>query len=505
MSCAYSLGYSFKLLAIIIFTIYSFPHSVGVEDLIGFEANESYCTYLSKINCEVVESREGNGSFAVKMPINLMKPSIMYALVSGPGEISFEWKQSSSIADLVFYEENDTKSQKNCPITDILISSGKYHIDSGIHKIIWKYEFRENAGLYSTNSALTSIAWIDNIHLEGLKFYNGLQFSPDRPAVYGPDVVQVGSQYAYSAYAVDRNDDMIKYNFLWGDGSKNETDYCVPGMQSQAFHTWVIPGSYKMMVTAIDSNNGSSIPFNLTLTVSHREEKIFYPGKELDSKIKNIRHAKFYLEGRRFHKKIYIGNSTNNITINPFGGLPAHSTVIDGSGGDYCVHLLDTSNITIENMWFNSALSGIIIERCNNIKVIGNKFTNLKYGIIINQSSGIIIKDNIINLSRLDSVGIGLIYSNSTNFDRNIFRNNSFNLPENSFSISSLNCYGNEFYIDGGVKRFSEDEIECGLTGRTYRCYSNIDKRYFDLDLFKGDASADFSNSYLPGAGGSIL
>ena len=73
--------------------------------------------------------------------------------------------------------------------------------------------------------------------------------TPSRPS--GPTSGYPGSYYTYSSVAIDPEDDNIRYQFDWGDGSITITDWKASGATASASHTWD-PGYYYVKVRAQD-------------------------------------------------------------------------------------------------------------------------------------------------------------------------------------------------------------------------------------------------------------
>jgi parallel beta-helix repeat protein len=473
---------------------------------IGFEGREGSNSYFEKSsNCGIVESKEGNGSWALKMPIDSKESGSVFVCVCGKGgEISFKYKQPSTIADLLFYEEGDPKPTE-CPRSVDLVSSQLFSIDPGRQKLIWEYKFRKNTGLACDSNAIMSTAFIDDIRFTGdIKFCDcnmkEPEHPPSKPNVEGPSDVTVGSVYMYSALSNVINNTEVKYIFKWGDNSQNETNYCLPSSEIKEPHVWRKPGVYQMSVSAISSiNNMTSFPYNITIKVNPKEESINYPGDDINNKINNTNYTIFYLEEGHYKNTLYIGPSTNNITIKSFPNYRAHSSVIDGLNKSYCIYIFNTSNITLENILFTNANILIKIYNSSNIKIIGNKFTNFKkYGVMILNSAIFTIEDNKLSSMGTNCGGILIADSNSTTSHASIVRNNSIELPEKSFSIFLKRSCGINLYLNKNIKSFKEDDIECGIIdenrARTYRCNNS---RTFELNLSDRNGLENFCSNII--------
>jgi hypothetical protein len=82
----------------------------------------------------------------------------------------------------------------------------------------------------------------------------GPNYPPDAPSLpAGPAMVKksVGAYFASSA--LDRNDDSVRYQFYWGDGThSNWGSFLIPGRPDSLSHAWSRTGTYNVQVRAKD-------------------------------------------------------------------------------------------------------------------------------------------------------------------------------------------------------------------------------------------------------------
>ena len=473
-----------------------------------------YISNFIKFNCDIVGSEEVEGEYSIKMPINLRTSSSISAFVCGPGTISFEWEQPCSIADLTFYEEGSNEPPKFCPKSDKPTPFGPYPISPGRHKIVWEYKFRERAGIGIDNPVLTSIGWIKDIHMKGVKFCDGpidseKKHKPSLPYVEGSKASTVGSLCNYSAISVDTSGGVIRYIFDWGDGLRNVTEAFSSAIEANMSHTWMMPGSYKLGVIAINGDNYRSDTSYENIEISPRNEYIHYPATDFDKKLNHSNYTIFYLEDGHYDKSMYIGENANNIAICSFPRSYAVSPIdeslnmgpaFDSLNGDFCIHLHNTSNIAIEGINFYNGNYSLIIENCKNIKVIGNRFFSFKKaGILLVNSSAIIIKNNVIRSDNINCKGIIFANSNSTSLNPTIVRDNSYELSDSGRCVSLAKSCGNALYMDNNITVFKEDELECGLIGDgIYNCAND---ETLELKKINNYNKMKFCNSLIPNYG----
>ena len=67
-----------------------------------------------------------------------------------------------------------------------------------------------------------------------------------------------GISYTYFTSSTDADGDKVKYIFNWGDGNTSETELLGSGTTGSESYTWNSPGTYFIMVRAIDSNGALS-------------------------------------------------------------------------------------------------------------------------------------------------------------------------------------------------------------------------------------------------------
>ncbi len=137
---------------------------------------------------------------------------------------------------------------------------------------------------------------------------------PLRPAApEGPSTGYVQTEYTFTAVTTDPNEEMISYQFTWGDGTETEWSPYVPsGTPVSATHKWNLPATYQVRVRARDTKNATT---DLSPGHAIKIEKQPTPELQIDS-IKGGIGVSAVLQN--------IGNAaaTNiNYTISLSGGL----------------------------------------------------------------------------------------------------------------------------------------------------------------------------------------
>lgn len=85
-----------------------------------------------------------------------------------------------------------------------------------------------------------------------------LNQNPTDPTVTGDMEGSVDTNYTYSAVSTDADDDNIKYEFVWGDGTNTTTDFADNNTAANATHQWSSADLYVVKVSAEDSQGGVS-------------------------------------------------------------------------------------------------------------------------------------------------------------------------------------------------------------------------------------------------------
>jgi len=76
--------------------------------------------------------------------------------------------------------------------------------------------------------------------------------------ITGKKVLNINKNYSFSAYSYNDDNDSLKYNFSWGDGSFNQTDFVDNGTNVERMHSWKTRGAYTIKVSVTDENNATS-------------------------------------------------------------------------------------------------------------------------------------------------------------------------------------------------------------------------------------------------------
>jgi len=82
----------------------------------------------------------------------------------------------------------------------------------------------------------------------------------------------VGVKYVYSTYTNDSDGDSVRYEFNWGDGSKNMTGWIDSGKEIGVYHSWKKEGTYKVRVRAFDGISWSEWSEELKVVVKNSSE-----------------------------------------------------------------------------------------------------------------------------------------------------------------------------------------------------------------------------------------
>jgi len=90
--------------------------------------------------------------------------------------------------------------------------------------------------------------------------------TPTKPI--GPSEGTVYTPYTFTTSSMDPDSDRIAYLFYWGDGSFNWSDACLSGENVTLSHVWERPGTYSVVVKAVDEVGAESEwsePLNITI------------------------------------------------------------------------------------------------------------------------------------------------------------------------------------------------------------------------------------------------
>jgi len=89
--------------------------------------------------------------------------------------------------------------------------------------------------------------------------------------------------YEFAATSSDANEfNLIRYNFDWGDGTSDLTDYLYNGQTAYADHAWSSTGEKTINVTAQDSTGLWSSPSYLNVTILQESYEINVYGYGLE-------------------------------------------------------------------------------------------------------------------------------------------------------------------------------------------------------------------------------
>ncbi len=277
-------------------------------------------------------------------------------------------------------------------------------------------------------------------------------------------------------------------SWMWnfGDGTANVTI-------QNATHTFVKPGSYKVVLTAANGSLSSSTSGYIyigsaQIIVDPR------PGFGMFTSItRALAYAsagdKIIVDSGYYRESLVINKSVELAGQNTGRGLP----VIDGSGGDAAIRIL-ANGVSINGFGITGSNDGIFVA-ANTVNISNNRAYNNSVGIELyrigyNKVSGNTVDNN--------SVGIELYNSSSNDISRNNARSDHMGiyLLDSSGNDVSFNKAGNNdrygIYLSGS----SVNSVSYNQAGNdTFYgiALGNSDKN----DILYNTANNDFSGIYL--------
>lgn len=254
----------------------------------------------------------------------------------------------------------------------------------------------------------------------------------------------------------------------------------------------------------VDNENEIDVIKNATIPPRGQNTCIFYvnSAEELRSCINNTSCGEkiIMLKSGRYEGPIYIGNNSNNITIQPDPKMKG-SVVLDALNADFNIAIDNTSYITVRNLTIKNADNAILLENAKNCFIYNNKIYGFIYnGISVhkcidnnsienntlnsdnhnNSVSGIRLsesKDVLINHNNIE-VGYDDIYSNINNY--------------NFIDILLYKSYGNSINFNE-VGIIIEDNIICAITCNAGRPLCSCDSYSDDCSHFLGVSNSTWS------------
>jgi hypothetical protein len=103
-------------------------------------------------------------------------------------------------------------------------------------------------------------------HFKTMQYVNQKPNTPNKPS--GPSSGSTGASYTFSTSTTDPDNDNIKYQFDWGDGTTTDTIYYTSGATASASHSWSNPGTYNIKVRAYDGEKWSDWSQSKTITIT---------------------------------------------------------------------------------------------------------------------------------------------------------------------------------------------------------------------------------------------
>lgn len=93
---------------------------------------------------------------------------------------------------------------------------------------------------------------------EGELILTEKELPPSMPVIKGNDIGKTNTTTTFSIYAVDPEEDRIKYYIDWGDGNAEYTDFYSSGEEINVSHIWKKEGTFEIKVKAIDERGAES-------------------------------------------------------------------------------------------------------------------------------------------------------------------------------------------------------------------------------------------------------
>jgi PKD repeat protein len=82
--------------------------------------------------------------------------------------------------------------------------------------------------------------------------------APTNPIIYGITTGHKNSNYTFTAFSTDANNDTIRYTVDWDDGSLESSEFLPNGTSWTKNHSWAAAGKYIITITAADNQADSS-------------------------------------------------------------------------------------------------------------------------------------------------------------------------------------------------------------------------------------------------------
>jgi len=101
----------------------------------------------------------------------------------------------------------------------------------------------------------------DNDSDETSALINEPNSPPGVPVIDGPSKGFININYTFSIITTDENDDDIRYEIEWADGSKSESTFIKSGKSFNMSHLWKMPGNYTINISADDGEEKTKTKF----------------------------------------------------------------------------------------------------------------------------------------------------------------------------------------------------------------------------------------------------
>ncbi|GAH89127.1 unnamed protein product, partial [marine sediment metagenome] len=120
---------------------------------------------------------------------------------------------------------------------DVTISHS--YSEPGIYTVL--LTVRDESGATDTDETQAVIAKLNN--------------PPTKPFINGPNMGTTDTEYSYTIYSVDIDNDSIQYSVIWGDETSaiTESGFLPNGTEYIVQHSWIVPGKYSITVSVTDN------------------------------------------------------------------------------------------------------------------------------------------------------------------------------------------------------------------------------------------------------------
>jgi len=268
------------------------PYTANIGDMIVFDGSDSYdpdSTFLFYEwhlgNGQILHGQtvsyaySSAGTYTVTLTVEdyhgLTDSNITFAIIKEPEEDSGGGGGGSGDGDGVFPPENNPPiSNANGPYYGItgapVLFNGSFSTDDGeILNYTWDFGDTEygygissthiykQIGVYNCKLIVTDENNENDTDLFKV-FITHPNSQPTIPEIQGPKSGHINIEYNFTVVSTDSNNDTIRYNIIWDDGSSNISKYVSNNTIVQLSHFWSTEGVYNIKVFAEDNKNYTS-------------------------------------------------------------------------------------------------------------------------------------------------------------------------------------------------------------------------------------------------------